>query len=36
MWVLKNKKSHHGKFDRVLPYALGFGIGLLVVFAMKL
>ena len=36
MWVVKKKKNHHGKFDRALRYVLGFGIGLVVIFAMKL
>ena len=36
MWVLKKKNSHHGRFYRALPFVLGFGIGLIVIFAMKL
>ena len=36
MWVLKKRKQHHGRFYQIIPYVLGFGLGIGIFLTLKL
>ena len=36
MWVLKQKNRHHGRLYKILPFVIGFGLGIVFLRMLKL